>query len=36
MKNYNPIEKVKLFFKDKVDLELVIVNESLKNKLSEA
>lgn len=36
VKNYNPLEKVKVFFKDKVDLELVIVNESIKNKLSES
>jgi hypothetical protein len=33
LKSYNPIDKIKDFFKNKNDLELVIVNESLKSKL---
>jgi len=33
LKAYNPLEKVKIFFKDKNVLDLVIVNESIKNKL---
>jgi hypothetical protein len=33
IKSYNPIEKIKDFFKNKTDLELIIVNESVKTKL---
>lgn len=33
LKTYNPIEKIKSFFKDKSDLELVIINEAVKTKL---
>lgn len=33
VKSYNPIEKIKEFFKNKNDLELIIVNESVKTKL---
>lgn len=33
LKTYNPIQKIKSFFKDKIDLELVIINESIKRKL---
>lgn len=34
LKNYNPLDKIKIFFKDKDKLELIIVNESVKNKLT--
>jgi hypothetical protein len=33
IKTYNPINNIKKFFKKKSDLELVIVNESIKTKL---
>ena len=33
IKSYNPIEKIKEYFKNKADLELIIVNESVKTKL---
>ncbi len=33
LKSYNPIPKIKDFFKNKNDLELVIVNETVKEKL---
>jgi len=33
VKSYNPIEKIKEYFKNKADLELIIVNESVKTKL---
>ncbi len=33
VKSYNPLEKIKEFFKNKNDLELIIVNESVKKKL---
>ena len=33
VKSYNPMEKIKEFFKNKNDLELIIVNESVKTKL---
>jgi len=33
LKSYNPIDKIKEFFKNKNDLELIIVNESVKTKL---
>lgn len=35
LKSYNPISKVKQYLKNIVSLELVIVNESVKNKLFE-
>lgn len=34
LKSYNPLEKIKEFFKNKNDLELVIINESIKTKLT--
>ncbi|NVP17116.1 hypothetical protein HUU51_00140 [Candidatus Gracilibacteria bacterium] len=33
LKSYNPIDKIKEFFKNKNDLELIIVNDSVKTKL---
>jgi hypothetical protein len=33
VKSYNPMEKVKIYFKNKQDLELIIINETIKNKL---
>ncbi len=33
LKSYNPIDRIKEFFKNKNDLELIIVNESVKTKL---
>lgn len=33
---YNPIHKVKDYFKNKPDLELIIANEALKNKLTKS
>lgn len=33
LKSYNPMEKIKEFFKNKNDLELIIINESVKTKL---
>ncbi|MCP4523778.1 MAG: hypothetical protein GY828_06205 [Candidatus Gracilibacteria bacterium] len=33
IKVYNPLEKIKLYFKDKPELELIIINESVKFKL---
>jgi hypothetical protein len=33
VKSYNPLEKIKDFFKNKNDLELIIINESVKKKL---
>jgi hypothetical protein len=33
IKIYNPIDKIKDYFKKKTDLELVIINESIKYKL---
>ncbi len=35
LRTYNPTTKIKEFFKDKSDLELVIINESVKNKLTD-
>jgi hypothetical protein len=35
LKTYNPLEAVKKFFKTQNLLEVIIVNESLKNKLTE-
>ena len=35
LKSYNPVPKIKEFFKNKNDLELVIINESIKDKLFE-
>lgn len=34
LKTYNPINKIKAFFKPQTDLELVIVNEAIKTKLT--
>jgi len=34
LQTYNPIEEIKSFFKTQEELELVIVNESIKTKLS--
>lgn len=36
LKNYNPLDKIKLFFKDKKELELVVVHESVKTKLTQS
>ncbi len=33
LKSYDPMPKIKEFFKNKIDLELVIVNETVKEKL---
>ncbi len=33
LKTYNPLEKVKTYFKNKQELELIIINETVKNKL---
>jgi len=33
LKTYNPLDKVKNYFKNKQDLELIIINETIKNKL---
>ncbi|MDF1682494.1 MAG: hypothetical protein P1U46_01740 [Patescibacteria group bacterium] len=33
LKSYNPMEKVKDYFKNKDELELVIINESIRTKL---
>jgi hypothetical protein len=35
IKTYDPLEKVKIFFKNQNLLELIIVNNSIKNKLFE-
>jgi hypothetical protein len=34
LKTYNPLDKIKNYFKNKNDLELVIINESIKTKLT--
>ena len=34
-KTYNPMNKIKEYFKTKSELELIIINESIKNKLFE-
>jgi len=34
LKSYNPTEKIKLFFKNKADLELIIINDAIKTKLT--
>lgn len=34
VKSYNPIEKIKIYFKAKTDLELIIVNDAVKSKLT--
>lgn len=34
LKSYNPIDKVKKYFKNQTSLELVIINEALKTKLT--
>ncbi|MDR3150381.1 MAG: hypothetical protein LBU14_01875 [Candidatus Peribacteria bacterium] len=33
LKSYNPMDKIKEFFRNQVGLELVIVNENIKSKL---
>lgn len=33
LKNYNPINKIKDYFKNQLDLEVVIVNKAIENKL---
>jgi hypothetical protein len=33
LKVYNPMDKVKEYFKEKQELELIIINESIKYKL---
>ena len=35
-KTYNPLNKIKEYFKTKNELELIIINESIKNKLFES
>ena len=34
LKSYDPLEKIKTYFKDKTDLELVIVNQMVQQKLT--
>jgi len=34
LKSYDPLDKVKSYFKDKTDLELVIVNDMVQKKLT--
>ena len=34
MKTYNPMDKIKEYFKPQINLELIIVNEAIKNKLT--
>lgn len=34
LKTYNPLEKIKQYFKPKTDLELIIINDAIKNKLT--
>ncbi len=34
MKTYNPMDKIKEYFKPQINLELIIVNEVIKNKLT--
>ena len=36
IKTYNPISKIKDYFKTKNDLELIIINEAIKTKLTES
>jgi len=35
LKTYNPIDKIKAYFKPKTDLEVIIIHENIKNKLIE-
>ena len=35
LKNYNPIEKIKNYFKTQLDLEVVIVNSAIQTKLTQ-
>jgi len=35
LKTYNPIDKIKAYFKTKTELEVIIIHESIKNKLTE-
>jgi len=34
LKTYNPLDKIKEYFKPKINLELIIINEEIKNKLT--
>jgi hypothetical protein len=34
LKTYNPMDKIKEYFKPHTDLELIIVNDAIKNKLT--
>lgn len=34
LKSYNPLDKIKDFFKNQNDLELIIINEAIKDKLT--
>ena len=34
LKSYNPLDRIKVFFKDKIDLEVVIVNKEIEHKLT--
>ncbi len=34
LKHYNPLDTIKLYFKDKIDLEVVIVNKDIQHKLT--
>lgn len=35
LKTYNPIDKIKAYFKPKTELEVIIIHENIKNKLIE-
>ena len=35
LKTYNPIDKIKTYFKPKTELEVIIIHENIKNKLIE-
>ena len=35
LKTYNPIDKIKAYFKTKTELEVIIIHENIKNKLIE-
>ena len=34
LKSYNPLDRIKVYFKDKIDLEVVIVNKEVEHKLT--
>ncbi len=34
LKSYNPLDRIKVYFKDKIDLEVVIVNKEIEHKLT--